>query len=233
MRRVHSEWQVPKAPPSAYCQVHEPSRPARSCGQESRRAGKATVAQPEPDCPPARARRAAAALRVERRAHRRGRGRAHGSLPGQDQPDRDRRAWHQRRRRPLPLRPLRRCSGADRDRLLVLTRESRRRSWWQQYGLPDSVADLHRPRGRRGLDPPVQDKRRARPTADRGLRPRLTPAAGRGSQTMRSSSSSKPGSTRQELLEPDRPPDLWAIIDEERCTGSSAARRSCASSSRR
>ena len=31
-------------------------------------------------------------------------------------------------------------SAEDRDRLLVLTRESKRRSWWQQYGLPESVS---------------------------------------------------------------------------------------------
>ena len=30
-------------------------------------------------------------------------------------------------------------STEERDRLLNLTRESRRRSWWQQYGLPDSI----------------------------------------------------------------------------------------------
>ena len=31
-------------------------------------------------------------------------------------------------------------SSEERDRLLNLTRESKRRSWWQQYGLPESVA---------------------------------------------------------------------------------------------
>ena len=31
-------------------------------------------------------------------------------------------------------------SPGEQDRLLSLTRESRRRSWWQQYGLDDSVA---------------------------------------------------------------------------------------------
>jgi transcriptional regulator with XRE-family HTH domain len=31
-------------------------------------------------------------------------------------------------------------STEERDRLLTLTRESKRRSWWQQYGLPESLA---------------------------------------------------------------------------------------------
>jgi transcriptional regulator with XRE-family HTH domain len=31
-------------------------------------------------------------------------------------------------------------SPEDRERLLALTRESRRRSWWQEYGLPESLA---------------------------------------------------------------------------------------------
>src|SRR5215212_2968594 len=31
-------------------------------------------------------------------------------------------------------------TAEERDRLLDLTRESKRRSWWQQYGLPESLA---------------------------------------------------------------------------------------------
>ena len=35
---------------------------------------------------------------------------------------------------------LYRVSAEERDRILSLTRESKKRSWWQQYGLPESLA---------------------------------------------------------------------------------------------
>ena len=96
-------------------------------------------------------------------------------------------------------------SGADRDRLLVLTRESRRRSWWQQYGLPDSVADLHRPRGRRGLDPPVQDKRRAPLLQTEDYARAYTPAAGPWLSDDEVEQFVQARMTRQELLGSEPP----------------------------
>ena len=49
-------------------------------------------------------------------------------------------------------------STDERERLLNLTRESKRRSWWQEYGLPDVGRDLRRPGGRGAVHPPVRDE---------------------------------------------------------------------------
>jgi transcriptional regulator with XRE-family HTH domain len=105
-------------------------------------------------------------------------------------------------------------SGADRERLLVLSRESRRRSWWQEYGLPDSVqtyigledAAVSILQYKTSVVPPLlqtEDYARA-----------YTPAAGPWLSDDEVEQFVQARMTRQELLGSDRPPDLWAIIDE-------------------
>jgi transcriptional regulator with XRE-family HTH domain len=102
----------------------------------------------------------------------------------------------------------------ERDRLLRLARESRRRSWWQQYGLPESLAtyigledaavSIHQ--YETSLVPPLlqtEDYARALVT---GAAPDL--AAEQVDALVQARL------TRQSLLAADQPPELWAVVDE-------------------
>lgn len=105
-------------------------------------------------------------------------------------------------------------SPEEREALLTLTRESRQRSWWQTYGLPDQLATYV------GLEdaatsilqyltsllPPLlqtEDYARALTT---GTAPWLS--EDEVEQRVRARL------TRQALLTSERPPELWAIVDE-------------------
>jgi transcriptional regulator with XRE-family HTH domain len=105
-------------------------------------------------------------------------------------------------------------TGEDRERLLTLTRDSKRRSWWQQYGLPESLAtyigledaavSIHQ--YETSLVPPLlqtEDYARALIT---GTAPDEPPEQVEALVRARL--------TRQKLLTADRGPELWAIVDE-------------------
>lgn len=105
-------------------------------------------------------------------------------------------------------------SPEERDRLLSLTRESKRRSWWQQYGLPeavvtyvgleDSAQSIHQ--YETSLVPgllQVADYARA---LTAGILPDLDPDALEQLVQARV--------TRQELLLREQPPDYWVVLDE-------------------
>jgi transcriptional regulator with XRE-family HTH domain len=105
-------------------------------------------------------------------------------------------------------------SATDRDRLLSLTRESRRRSWWQQYGLDESVATyigledaaVAIQQYETSLVPPLlqtEDYARA-----------VTAGAGPWLSEEKVEELVATRMTRQALLAPDRTMELWAILDE-------------------
>ena len=105
-------------------------------------------------------------------------------------------------------------STEERDRLLNLTRESRRRSWWQQYGLPESVAtyigledaavSIHQ--YETSLVPPLlQTEEYARA---------LTAGAAPDASDEQAEQLVQARLTRQALLDADRAPELWAVVDE-------------------
>jgi transcriptional regulator with XRE-family HTH domain len=105
-------------------------------------------------------------------------------------------------------------SGEERERLLTLTRDSKRRSWWQQYGLPESLATyigledaaVSIQQYETSLVPPLlqtEDYARALTT---GTAPDEPPEQVEALVQARL--------TRQELLTAERAPDLWAVVDE-------------------
>lgn len=105
-------------------------------------------------------------------------------------------------------------SARERDRLLSLTRESRRRSWWQQYGLDDSVATyvgledaaVAIQQYETSLIPPLlqtEDYARA-----------VTAGAGPWLSEDRVEELVAARMTRQALLAPGGTLELWAILDE-------------------
>ena len=105
-------------------------------------------------------------------------------------------------------------STEERDRLLNLTRESRRRSWWQEYGLPESVAtyigledaavSIHQ--YETSLVPPLlQTEEYARA---------LTSGAAPDASDEQAEQLVQARLTRQALLDADRAPELWAVVDE-------------------
>lgn len=103
-------------------------------------------------------------------------------------------------------------SAGERDRLMVIARDSRRRSWWQQYDLPystyvgleaDAVMILHYTTSIvPGL---LQTEAYARAVTD-GILFNESREAVDKIITARM--------TRQHLLTGDQPPGLWAVIDE-------------------
>jgi transcriptional regulator with XRE-family HTH domain len=105
-------------------------------------------------------------------------------------------------------------SAEERDRLLALTRESKRRSWWQQYGLPellstyvgleDAAVAIHQ--YETSLVPPLlqtEDYARA-----------LTTGAAPDAGAEQVDQLVQARLTRQSLLVSEAPPELWAVVDE-------------------
>jgi transcriptional regulator with XRE-family HTH domain len=105
-------------------------------------------------------------------------------------------------------------TAQERDRLLSLARESRRRSWWQEYGLPDSVqtflgledAAASMLVYETSLMPPLLQTEEYARAVTTGAAPWLS--EDEVEQFVRARL------TRQALLASERPPDLWAIVDE-------------------
>ena len=105
-------------------------------------------------------------------------------------------------------------SREERDRLLALTRESRRRSWWQQYGLDDSVATyvgledaaVAIQQYETSLVPPLLQTEDYARAVTAGAGPWLSEDEVEQLVATRM--------TRQALLAPGRSLELWAILDE-------------------
>jgi transcriptional regulator with XRE-family HTH domain len=105
-------------------------------------------------------------------------------------------------------------SGAERDRLLILTRESRRRSWWQEYGLPDAVSTYI------GLEDAAASIQQYRTS----LIPGLLQTADYAEAAIAGVDPDLPGGqvgqfvqarlNRQALLSSEQPPELWVVLDE-------------------
>jgi transcriptional regulator with XRE-family HTH domain len=109
---------------------------------------------------------------------------------------------------------LYRVSAEERDRLLNLTRESKRRSWWQQYGLPESVttyigledAAVSIQQYETSIVPPLLQTEDYAYALTSGTAPDASDEHVRQLVQARL--------TRQELLTSEQPPDLWAVVDE-------------------
>jgi transcriptional regulator with XRE-family HTH domain len=105
-------------------------------------------------------------------------------------------------------------TGEDRERLLTLTRDSKRRSWWQQYGLPESLstyigledASVTIHQYETSLVPPLLQTEDYARALIAGTAPDEPPEHADALVQARL--------TRQALLTADRPPDLWAVVDE-------------------
>jgi transcriptional regulator with XRE-family HTH domain len=105
-------------------------------------------------------------------------------------------------------------STGERDRLLDLARESRRRSWWQQYGLPDMVttyvgledAAVSILQYETSFVPPLLQTEDYARAVTSGTAPWLSEDQSEQLVAARL--------TRQALLAADRPPELWSIVDE-------------------
>ena len=105
-------------------------------------------------------------------------------------------------------------SSEDRDRLLALTRESRRRSWWQQYGLPDSLAtyigledaatSIHQ--YETSVVPGLLQTEDYARAATSGALPDATGDAVEHIVSARLA--------RQKLLRTESAPELWVVLDE-------------------
>lgn len=109
---------------------------------------------------------------------------------------------------------LYRVSTDERSRLLTLTRESRRRSWWQQYGLPESLstyigledAAASIQQYETSIVPPLlqtEDYARA-----------LVSGVGFDAPPERVDQLVGVRLARQQLLSAESAPTLWAVIDE-------------------
>lgn len=105
-------------------------------------------------------------------------------------------------------------STEERDRLLTLARESKRRSWWQQYGLPDAVATYV------GLE----DAATSIHQYDTSLVPGLLQTEDYATAVTSGILPDIPAETinqivaarltRQGRLVESDPPELWAVLDE-------------------
>jgi transcriptional regulator with XRE-family HTH domain len=102
----------------------------------------------------------------------------------------------------------------DRDDLLTLTRESRRRSWWQQYGIPASVKTYT------GLEDAAVSIYQYETSLVPGL---LQTEAYAAAVTAEMLMDAEPGEAeqvvrarliRQGRLAEAEPPELWAVLDE-------------------
>ncbi len=102
----------------------------------------------------------------------------------------------------------------EQDRLLNLARESRRRSWWQEYGLPDSVqtylgledAAARMLQYETSFMPALLQTEEYARAVTSGSAPWLS--EDEVDQFVRARL------TRQALLSSERPPEMWAIVDE-------------------
>jgi transcriptional regulator with XRE-family HTH domain len=105
-------------------------------------------------------------------------------------------------------------TAQERDRLLTLARESRRRSWWQEYGLPESVqtyvgledAAFSMLQYETSFVPPLLQTEAYARALTEGSAPWLSEDS--VEQFVRARM------TRQGRLSDDTPPELWAIVDE-------------------
>jgi hypothetical protein len=105
-------------------------------------------------------------------------------------------------------------AATERDRLILLTRESKRRSWWQEYGLPDSVATYV------GLE----DSATSIHQYDTSLIPGLLQTESYATAVTSGILPDVPAETvsqitqarilRQGRLAEANPPELWAVLDE-------------------
>ncbi len=105
-------------------------------------------------------------------------------------------------------------SVEERDRLLDLARESRRRSWWQEYGLPESLAtyigledaavSIHQ--YETSIVPPLLQTEEYARAVTAGTAPDATDEQVEQRVQARLQ--------RQTLLDSDRAPELWAVVDE-------------------
>ena len=105
-------------------------------------------------------------------------------------------------------------STTERERLILLTRESKRRSWWQEYGLPDSVATYV------GLE----DSATSIHQYDTSLIPGLLQTESYATAVTSGILPDAPAETvsqiaqarilRQGRLAEANPPELWAVLDE-------------------
>jgi transcriptional regulator with XRE-family HTH domain len=106
-------------------------------------------------------------------------------------------------------------SPEERDRLVLLTRESKRRSWWQEYGLPESVATYV------GLE----DSATSIHQYDTSLIPGLLQTESYATAVTSGILPDAPAETVSQiaqarilrqgrLAEEDKPPELWVVLDE-------------------
>lgn len=103
---------------------------------------------------------------------------------------------------------------AESERLTALTRESKRRSWWQEYGLPEAVAtyvgledaatSIHQ--YDTSLVPGLLQTEAYATAVTSGILPDA------GSETVNQIVQAR--ITRQERLADADPPELWAVLDE-------------------
>jgi transcriptional regulator with XRE-family HTH domain len=109
---------------------------------------------------------------------------------------------------------LYRVSAEERERLLNLTRESKRRSWWQQYGLPESVATYI------GLEDAAVSIHQYETSLIPGLLQTMEYATALTSGVLPEAASElvdqivQSRLTRQARLSEENPPELWAVLDE-------------------
>lgn len=137
--------------------------------------------------------------------------------------------------RPASLRDVKDLSDVyevspdERERLMTLARDSRRRSWWQQYDLPDTLAtyvgleaaavSIHQ--YETSLVPPLLQTEEYAHAVTSGTT--LDIAADQVDQRVQARL------TRQGLLSSVPPPELWAVVDEgalHRLVGGPATMRS-------
>jgi transcriptional regulator with XRE-family HTH domain len=106
-------------------------------------------------------------------------------------------------------------SPEERDRLILLTRESKRRSWWQEYGLPESVATYV------GLEDSATSIHQYDTSVIPGLLQTETYATAVTSGILPDAPAETVSQIAQarilrqgRLAEQDHPPELWAVLDE-------------------
>lgn len=106
------------------------------------------------------------------------------------------------------------ASAEDRDRLLRLNRDSKRRSWWQQHGLPDSVATYT------GLEDATVSIHQYETSLIPGLLQTEAYARALTTEIMFDATSDRVDQIvearliRQGRLAESQPPELWTVLDE-------------------
>lgn len=110
------------------------------------------------------------------------------------------------------LSDLYRVTADERERLMTLARDSRRRSWWQQYDLPYSTyvgleaASLSISHYATSIVPGLLQTREYARAVTEGVVPETSADALEQLVEARL--------TRQDLLTGDQPPRLWTVLDE-------------------